>query len=285
MGSKPFIKLGYVFDINDETDGQRIKVRVNPDDNSKSDNQIPYAYPLLPKHLNIKPKLNEAVLVLYTNEDNSTLRYYIGPVISQPQFLDNSPYNTTALSLMPGASIPPSDAPSNNSDSHGALSHDDDITIYGRKKSDVVLTDESVRIRCGSRLKKPIKGGIAYNSEDPAFIHLRHTDNHRGNTEEGYRSTATIVADEINLISNKSDDKFDVTDKKHLITDESMENIIQKAHQLPYGDILLEFLQIFRTAFENHVHNYNDTPDPSDEVKKLYNYNLEKILSKHVKIN
>ena len=285
---RPFIKIGYVFSITDETDGQRIKVRLNPDDIRKSDSEIPYAYPLLPKHVNIKPKIGEAVLVLCTKEDDSGSRYYVGPIISQPQFLSKDSFETSALSLYPGATIPPTDAPSTNSESHGAFAKDDDICLYGRNKSDVIMTDDSVRIRCGSRLKaRNKKGGIIHNESDPAYIHLRHTDNKRGKSEEdAYRSTATIVADEINLISHKSNDKFRVTDKKHLIDDDKMQEIIDKAHQLPYGDTLVDFLNLFLTAFKEHTHDYpGNKPDESDDFKKVTNYDLNQILSKHVRIN
>ena len=82
------ILLGEVVDIKDVNNGGRIRARIRPTDNTiKLDNKIPYAFPLLPKMLHVKPKLHEMVLVVLSDDkDEGSQRYYIGPVISQPQF-------------------------------------------------------------------------------------------------------------------------------------------------------------------------------------------------------
>ena len=65
-----------------------------------------------------------------------------------------------------------------------------------------------------------------------------------------------------------------------------MEEIIEKAHQLPYGDILIEFLSLFREAFLKHTHNFPSFPTcPADDVVNLANYKLNNILSKNIRIN
>ena len=78
------VRFCKVISISDDTDADRIKVRLIPEDNSKSIDEIDYAFPLLPKMFHVKPKVGEAVLVLLavTNDGNSQ-RYYIGPVVSQ----------------------------------------------------------------------------------------------------------------------------------------------------------------------------------------------------------
>jgi hypothetical protein len=169
------------------------------------------------------------------------------------------------------------------------LAEDDDIAIYGRNKSDIILTDDDVRIRCGSRLKtSSTKSGIAFNRTDPAFLHLKHTDSKRGNgsEDEKFRSTATIVADRINLIGNQSKEPFKTNNRSEMITDEEMNKIVEKAHQLPYGDILVEFLKLFVNAFSTHVHPYPGLPPcKTNEVVNTETYNLSKMLSESVRIN
>lgn len=83
-GKIPVVRYCKVISITDDTDADRIKVRLSPEDNSKSIDEIDYAFPLLPKAFHIKPKVGEGVLILLaiTNDGNSQ-RYYIGPVISQ----------------------------------------------------------------------------------------------------------------------------------------------------------------------------------------------------------
>jgi hypothetical protein len=194
-----------------------------------------------------------------------------------------------ALSLYNGAYKEPDIAPSTNPDSHGAFAKDEDIAIYGRKKSDIIMTDNDVRIRCGSRLKdSSVNGSIVFNRKDPAFLHLRHTDWERGSGNEKYRSTATLVADRINLIGHNSNNSevFNTTDKNSMITDEEMTKILESAHQLLFGDKLVEFLKLFVSTFTNHVHPYPGVqPCPTPDVVELSSYDLDKILSDNVRIN
>lgn len=282
-------KICQVIDIYDDTDGARVKVRLSPEDDRIEEKEIPYAFPLLPKLIHIKPKVGEFVIIILTETSNgNSNRYYIGPIISQPQFMDNESYIYRALSLYPGNKLMPDIAPSTNPESHGALANDDDVAIYGRNKNDIILTDDDVRIRCGSRLKDASeKGGIVFNRTDPAFIHLKHSDNKRGSDSDNqYRSTATIVADKINLIGHQSNTPFKTNDKKDLITDAEMEKILEKAHQLPYGDVLVEFLKMFVNAFALHTHPYPGmTPCQTSEFIDTTTYDLDKILSDSVRIN
>lgn len=282
------IKICQVIDVYDETDGERIKVRLSPEDDRKSDDKIPYAFPLLPKLLHIKPKVGEFVLVILTEAGNGySNRYYIGPIISQPQFMEKEDFLINAMSLYPGSYKGPDIAPSTNADSHGALVENDDIAIYGRKKNDIILTNNDVRIRCGSRLKdNSTQGNIIFNRTDPAYLLLRHTDTKNGNKDNEYRSTATIVADKINLISNQSKEPFKTNDKKELINNNEMQKIIDKAHKLPYGDVLVEFLNMFVDAFAKHVHPYPGMPPcQTSEYIETTTYDLKKILSENVAIN
>jgi hypothetical protein len=287
MNNGIILKICEVISIFDENDGERIKVRISPEDDRKSDKELPYAFPLLPKMLHVKPKIGEYVLIVLTQvSDGNSNRYYIGPIISQPQFLDGDDL-ISSTSLYPGALKEPDIAPSTNADSFGALAKDEDIAIYGRKKSDIILTNDDVRIRCGSRLKDNTqKGEIVFNRTDPAFIHLKHTDHNRGEGEDTYRSTATVVADKINLIGNQSKDPFRTNDKKDLISDDVMQKIIEQAHKLPYGDVLVDFLILFVKTFAEHTHPYPGLPPchTSDYINTI-SYDLNQILSESVRIN
>jgi hypothetical protein len=193
-----------------------------------------------------------------------------------------------ATSLYPGSYKDPDVAPSTNADSHGALAGNDDIALYGRKKNEIILTKDDVRIRCGSRLKEnSAQGNIIFNRNDPAYILLRHTDTKNGNKNNEYRSTATIVADKINLIGNQSKEPFKTNDKKDLIDNNEMQKIIDKAHKLPYGDILVEFLKMFVDAFAKHVHPYPGMPPCGGTFgyDELQRYMFNEILSDNVRIS
>lgn len=286
MNKGVIIKICQVIDIYDDTDGERIKVKLSPEDDRKSINEIPYAFPLLPKLLHIKPKMGEFVLIILTKvSDGHSIRYYIGPIISQPQYMEREDNLISATSLYPGALKEPDVALSTNPDSQGALVKDNDIALYGRKKNDVILTEDDVRIRCGCRVKDE-NGDIVFNRADPSYILLRHSDTKTGDKDEQYRSSATIVADKINFISHQSNTPFKTNNKNDLITNEELQNIIDKAHELPYGDILVDFLKMFINIFLNHFHAYpGETPRCKFDIKNLSEYNFDKMLSDSIRIN
>ena len=289
MRNGVILKKGEVIDVYDNNDGERIKVRISPeDDRIKDDNKLPFAYPLLPKMLHVKPKQGESVLIILTEVNNGySDRYYIGPLISQPQFMDGDKFGVDSFSTYSDSFKEPDIAPSTNADSQGALVNNNDIAIYGRTKNDIILTDNDIRIRSGSRLKDTsVKGHLVYNRTDPAYIHLKHSDNKRGEENDTYRSTATIVADKINLLSNTSKYPFKLTDKNDLISDNEMQKIIESAHALPYGDKLVEFLNVFIDAFISHTHPYPGMiPDQTMAYNAVADYPLETILSNSVRIN
>ena len=273
------IYIGKVIDIEDPQGGDRIKVRLKPGDKWKSDEEVDYAFPLLPKHLHVKPKVGEAVLVISAIDGiQATQRYYIGPIISQPQdmFYDNYQFGATAL-LKRGIAKPQQSI-AQDATAEGALAKPDEVAIYSRQNSDVVLSNNDVRIRCGSRLLKPMLGNqdssnIEFNKKNPAFIKLKYHETPLINTLQprtpDSMSTATIVADEIALLSHKSKDPLfdgnELVNTDEQITDENLQKIINKAHVLPYGDTLVDFLMAFLQMFKSHTHKYNNDRPCRDE--------------------
>lgn len=288
MSKLGIVHICQVISVYDGADGQRIKVRLSPDDDRLSNEELPYALPLLPKMIHIKPKVGEWVLIVLMEAGNGlSTRHYVGPIISQPQFMEEDSSAVNALTLYPGTHKDPNVAPSTNPDSHGAFAKDNDIAIYGRKKNDIIMSEDEIKIRSGARLRESgSKDNIIFNRTDPAFIHLKHSDGKRGNKNDEYRSTATIVADKINFIGNNSKEPFRTNDKEHLITDEEMQNIINKAHQLPYGDVLVDFLKLFVRTFSSHVHPYPGLPPcQTTDYIETTSYDLNQILSDSVRIN
>ena len=124
--------IAEVKQVIDETDGERIKVRLLPADGrkrwTKTDDNLTTAFPLLPKMLHIKPKVGESVLILTINDDSQYSQcFYIGPIISQPQFMNFDSYYLGSGSLLNGAFYAPSKAPSVNPDTHGSYAKDEEI--------------------------------------------------------------------------------------------------------------------------------------------------------------
>lgn len=249
------VRFCKVESIYDDSDAQRIKVRLAPEDNSKKIEDIPYAFPLLPKMIHIKPKVGEAVLILLTiSNDNNSQRYYIGPVISQEQHMFKSNFFGMADTFLRGAFKPLSKALSLEPESKGVMPNDDDVVIRGRKHGEIQITDDDVRIKAGVKLCKDNNPyDITFNTKNPSYGKFKyHTKALTNNT----KSTATMVADKICLLSHSSPVNFKLTDRQDLITDKELDNVIKSAYKLPYGEKLVEFLQTFVEAFVNHTHYF-----------------------------
>jgi len=287
------LKLGQVVDVNDETGGGRIKVKIAQD---KTDGK--YAFPLLPKPIQVKPKVGEGVIVLSSELNNpDSNRFYIGPIISQPQYFEKDEYKNgfgTATTLFGKGSNQKILATIDNFDeTKGAFPNNDDIAVIGRKSEDVILKDGEIDIRCGIRQKsnnsseKDLKGNVVFNKVNPAYVQLKHNKIPitRGvNTEAN--SIVNVVADKINIIGHQNIEGYKLTDNEELITNEEMQQIIQTLHQLPHGDKLVKLLQLMVKVTLEHIHPFpGHSPITTKDVDDLSKFDLNSILSKDVRIS
>lgn len=303
MGSIQGVRFCEVIDIKDDSDMDMVKVRILPDDAAAKDlSEIPWAFPLLPKMLHIKPKFGESVLVLLSVlDDNTTQRYYIGPVITQDQdlFFQKFSYATNFMGSSP---FYPKEAPSTLSETNGILPKDDEIILRGRKNADIQITLDDVRVKSGVKLvNENNKTDIHFNEYDPAYIKVKYHPNGLIKKEEftaserkQVNSTVTLVGDKINLISNQpkeNDKKYTTTDPDDLIKDEELKKAIEEAYKLPYGEKLVEILKVFINAFVKHTHSFMMLPPvPADGIpelleKKALLLDREELLSDTVRFN
>lgn len=287
------IATARVINVYDEYDGDRIKVRLLPADQYKTDENLPYAFPILPKMFRVKPKVGEAVLIITPDDDTRGQRFYFGPIVSQPQNMDYDDFVAGATTLLKGAIKTPSKAPSLNPVSEGCVPKDEEVCVYGRGNTDIVLGDRDVRIRAGVR-NIVDEGGekqLRFNGKDAALLSLKYYDDGLKTDEQTTKSRAVLAGTDIVLASTDGDPFFKMDDKEENISDEVFSEMLQKAHQLPYGDVLVDFLRMFIKMFKSHTHKYHNIPPcpDSESLKfdtKYPTENLEdKLLSKHVKTN
>lgn len=298
------IKQGQVIVVENESStynessANRIKVRL-PQDKDTPINDIPWAFPLLPKTIQSVPKEGEGVFVFLSElGNNKSNRYYLGPIISQPQYNDYCPYNNgkgPALAFIQGGNeghklrnI------TTNSLTNGAFPNANDISLIGRSSEDIILKDGEIDLRCGIRSEainddadKDIKGKIIFNSLNPAYIQLKYKNGVTTKQNQNADSLINIVADRINIISHKDENSFKLTNNKTLIDENEMDEIMSKLHQLPYGDILVEYLNILRAAIVNHGHNFGpgNPPIDYDAITLAKSLDFNKILSDKVRIS
>jgi hypothetical protein len=304
-----YLKFGTVISIDDEYSLGRIKVRINGTtatggDKNTIDAELPYAYPMLPKHLQVTPKVGEAVWVFVFDKNRQhTDRLYIGPVTSQ---LDKLNYDEGKLSAFRGFSFGAM-APNTNIDDipqlKGIFPNKEDISIQGRYNTDITQKVNEIVLRAGKFESAPTTSNNPYpfifNTKTQAYIQIKNDVSLNRNQEggDGEKGTITnIVANKINLITHKDGSpRFNVTGQDTLISDDEMSKILEEAHQLPFGDVLIEYLKLLKEALFAHVHNGNGNPatdlTASGNKQALATFksraeDLEKsMLSKNIRIN
>lgn len=282
----------------DSYDGLRIRAEVYGDNPKKVDS-IPWAFPLLPKTFQSIPKVGEAVLVL-TEDTQDGQRWYLGPIISQPQYQVYCP-KETATSLLNEHTTKPIEKISNLDDTRGAFPTSDSVAMVGRGAEDVSLTYDSasresaVTLRAGVRgeptnsSNKNMIGNIIFNGTDPAYIQLKYKNGiSTGSNKEG-NSLINIVANRINIMSNRDSNIADkLQDKDSMIANDKVNEVMDKLHQVPLGDVLLKYLEIVKGAILEHVHPWagmSQCGDWAGYIRQLESFDPSTILSKYVRIS
>ena len=294
------IKMGQVEYVDDKTDGLRLKIRIAQDGDEPIEN-IPYAFPLLPKTFQSVPKFGEGAFVITTfTGDKTSQRYYIGPIISQPQYQEKCDFNHgrgNATTLLNNGLLEPLERISNNKNTWGSFPQREDVAVIGRGSQDIIMrnnyttSSNELDLRCGARQDSiehdtDLIGKVIYNALDPTYIQLKYKRNlTTGNLQEA-NSMVNVVADKINIISNKDENAFNLTDINELIPEAELDAVMSKLHRLAHGDTLVELLKLIIKAILTHVHPYVAMPPVIvNYVKEMAEYEVEKIMSKHVRIS
>lgn len=289
-GNNNLLYMCRVLSVIDDSEGLRIKVRIPYlDDKNTPVSELPYVFPLLPKLLHVNPKNDEMVLVILQSiGDSQGNRFFVGPVISQPQKLDFDAYNYSAQSLLRGNQIAkPLPAPSLNPENNGTLPDRDDVALQGRGNADIVLKPSEMRLRCGFKQNSYADKNdcLKFNKVDLGYIQMKYKrmKDHKNND---FSSIINVVADRINLLSHDSKTYFNLTDPETLIKEEEIKHILENAHPLPYGDELINFLKQLIQVIRNHTHPFPmDPPCFKEQEEKILSTDLDEMLSKSIRIN
>jgi hypothetical protein len=286
---------GTVISNFDELGANRIKVRILGIDDSVTDSELSFAFPMIQKFFHVVPKIGETVMIFIPDVRNPFIdRLYLGPIISQPQMLNRDSdlfsSKTTLDSGIKEASPSPKTVPENR----GVYPDPENVAVQGRNNSDLIFKDKEVLIRAGQFNVNTAKGDIPkFNKINPSFIQVKHdiilkkaTD--KTNAEKG--GVINIVSNKINLLTHKNGNpRFILNNPDSMISDTEIQKIVENAHPLAFGDNLIELIKIFMNAFLNHVHPYPGMKpqDLSGEnnIPKLLEYDLSSILSKNIRIN
>ena len=117
--------------------------------------------PLLPYYINVVPKANENVKVFLYSSNNATQnREYIGPTISQPHKLDFEAYSDGRLHTSKGIRVEAGRAITDSAVSEGSFAYPGSISLDGRDNADIVLGTRQLVMRAGK---------FTYNTQKPEF--------------------------------------------------------------------------------------------------------------------
>lgn len=303
MASELKLSIGTVREVEntyseDAYDGQRVRAELFTDKTTKV-SDIPWAFPLLPKSVQVIPKVGEAVFVINDGTQKSQ-RYYIGPIISQPQ------YNTyckkdDATSLLDGHLTLPIERISNVADTWGSFPNTEDIAMVGRGAEDVTLKfDENTKasevdLRAGIRMEPTndtnpnMRGNVIFNGTDPAYIQIKYKKGLVTGEGKEANSVVNVVANKINIMSNKDDDiAHNIGDRDTLVAEDKIKDVMDNLHQVPKGDELVKLLELLKGAILHHVHPWAGMEQCGDwegYINELNKFDIKSILSDHVRIS
>lgn len=303
-----YLKIGEVVSIDDDFGLGRIKVRIKGSqssggDDGISDADLATAFPMIQKHIHSNPKIGETVWVFVFDKTKQHVdRLYIGPIISQLDKLNFDSGRTTALAGFSFGPVTPKMNVRSIPELKGVFPDYEDISIQGRYNTDITQKNNEIVLRAGKFESAPTSQNNPYpfkfNTKTQAYIQIKNevTISSKDSETKEKGSVTNIVANKINLITHKEGSpRFNVTDQNGLITDDELANILEDAHQLPFGDVLIEYLKLLKEALFAHVHNGNGNPATdlaaSGNKQALATFkskaeDLEKsMLSKNIRIN
>jgi hypothetical protein len=300
---KVLIKIGTVIEVEDDAssgsaDGLRVRAKLA----EESFDKVPWAFPLLPKTIQSVPKEGEAVLLIADaiDEFSEGQRYYIGPLISQPQYQDFC-LASGATSLLQASSNLPLERISKEPTTKGSFPHAEDVALVGRGREDVILRynpkSEASELDLRAGIRSPymfndnpqLVGNIIFNGADPAYIQLKYKNALATGQKHPCCSAVNVVADYINIMSNYDYNVSDnIHDRETLVNEAKFDETMDKLHQVPKGDKLVELLKIMKDSIMHHVHPWAGMEQCGDwggSIKKLEGYDIESILSDFVRIS
>lgn len=274
------IHLGKVVEV---LDTHRLRVRIQGLDTKLKNSKLPVCYSLMPLHIHMLPKVDEVVRIILT--DTSTPydeRLWIGPVVTNYEYLSGQPFNYGDEVTMAEESIGQLAAPidrSNYNQSAGVFPAKDadanEQKLLGRGNTEITVGKTRVELKAGKHETGDIN---KRNSRNPALIQSRIS-------EDGEKTTSLVTADTILLLTHKGSPLLPSI-RKEEITDKDLEDAFTEAHPIPFGDILKTFCELVRGAMVEHAHPESGmSPLKGSAMNKLLEFDLESFLSKSVKIN
>lgn len=290
-----------VVNVDDPAEQNRIVARIisldeegNPKggrDRDLPDGQLPFCIPLVPEFVHVRPLVGEMVIVILENPtDNSAPRYWMGPVITSKLKLKFQSYKDSdtifrytdffgeqKLNNQPQAAL--------------AIPKQADIALQGRDDADIILRPREVYISAG----KFIENSFDINENAPCNIQLKQFDEvprTEGGDETVSYSQQNFQSNNLNLYSPFGKFRDAERGKEIESTNQDLEYLGQLAnslHPVPFGDNLIELLDLMVRVILNHIHTPQEPLVETEDSQALEAFTLEgrlqELISKHIRVN
>lgn len=276
VGSKTDDSLlykGLVVSVPDDPHGFKpIKCRIGVADAKAAlakTEDLSDCYPLLPKHLNVYPKVGEYVYILTLNKnDNQQLRYFLGPVINTFENLTFNPNDNGETNADVKTNL-------NDKVESGIYPKRDWISIQGRENSDIVFKPQEILMRAG---KYKVSQPLIFNDLDTAYIQMKYGSPETKQTSEteivrevkmkeydGY-VTATLVNTTMGVYDHQV--LIRVTDKNNTFIGTLNERFTGRDNAISYiKETFLELLRNSNSTKRNKILDINGkTIDPKYDL-------------------
>ena len=275
--------------------------------------EIVCAIPLLPKHLQIMPKVGEKVKLMFFDMGSPQLnRVWVGPLVSQKDKLSYQE-NVTAGNILNTSILNKllKNVSGNNKNLRtgdkkigkfrGGFPDKEDIALMGRNNADIILPTRSTKNdklnRGGEVLIRAGKfdfnnvGKLSLNTTNPGYLRIKviESQNSFNAIDTRPKTMSMLFSDYISLVSynNNVVGKPYRTEVNPIIgNDADMLQTHNSLSPLIRGDVLVEFLELLRDYVKNHNHPYHKLPSTNANSKdKIEQFDLERLLSQGIRIN
>ena len=277
---------------------------------NQSCTEVPWAVPLLPKHLQVMPKVGEMCMVIVFNtKEGQQNRAWVGPLMSDKSKLsyesadsggDNLNKNVIRKTSKNKTKNRTEDGEdlSKKGDFTGGFPERMDIAIMGRNNADIVLPTRKetpdrlneggeVLIRAGKfNFTNNLNNNLSLNKTNPGFLRIKVTGN--GPSSQTH---SMLYSDYISLVSYKNSDGSTGVPSVYRINpilekDKDIKGFHESLSPLVRGDRLVEFLRLLVNYIKNHNHPYHKHPATNTNSKpEIEEFDLISLLSPHIRIN
>lgn len=277
----------------------------------KGERKYTTAFPLLPKHLSVIPKVDEAVIVFRFDGLMTQDLFYIGPIIST---LDNLKMDEGLSSARRGFSYgignikPPVTSVKTNNNViealKGVFADPEDVTIQGRFNTDIIQKENQVLIRAGKFVSSKIGENnnpydFKFNKSSQGFIQIKNNVKLSKDDKVNTLGTITnIVSNKINLLTYGGSPNITIN-QDDLLSTEQLNNLMGngddknlEAHPLPFGDVIIEIIDLLKDGIKNHIHRSHghkasdlNGSNIMETLEAKINEAKNRMLSKNIRIN